>query len=89
MVIKKAESHKLRKKNWEIQDLVLYLWVYYTNVKTEMYQVPTFNASWKTGTPGWYVQASGQKQKKNKTLYNEEKSSFPSVLTYNPFSICR
>lgn len=41
-----------------------------------MYQAPTFNASWKTGTPGWYVQASGQKQRKTKTLYNEE----------NPFS---
>ena len=43
---------------------------------TKMYQAPTFNASWKTGTPGWYVQASGQKQRKKKTLHNEE----------NPFS---
>lgn len=62
MVIKKAESQKMRKYRFSITALNLL----YKYKEAEIYQVPTFNASWKTGTPGWYVQASGQKQRRKK-----------------------
>lgn len=67
MVIKKTQSHKLRKNDEKIFSITP-LNLIYKYEETEIYQVLTFKASWKTGTPGWYVQASAQKQRKGKQL---------------------